>query len=280
MAGISWNWTCVQSPNQDDHPLLISCVKHGSIYLLGIRPSNPLSYKYWSLKKIYCKICMHAELLCCVSFAIPWTVCSLPDSFVHGILQARMLEWVASPVSEDLFHPGIKATSPALAREFFTTEPPGKPCKIYINMKFTILTMLSEQFNGINVKWTVQCAQYSHCWAIITIIHLLTTKLKLLSNIQLPGVPRNHCSDSMDLLIRDSSCKWNHTVFVLLWLGLFHLAIFKVYLFVICVRICFLFKGWIILYCGLPLWFSGREMEVNQSCLLLFTVSFLDTFSW
>ena len=28
-------------------------------------------------------------------FAIPWTVCSPPGSSVHGILQARVLEWVA-----------------------------------------------------------------------------------------------------------------------------------------------------------------------------------------
>ena len=31
------------------------------------------------------------------------------------------------PSSEDLPDPGIEPTSPALAGEFFTTEPPGKP---------------------------------------------------------------------------------------------------------------------------------------------------------
>ena len=30
-------------------------------------------------------------------FVIPWTVCSLPGSSVHGVLQARILEWVAMP---------------------------------------------------------------------------------------------------------------------------------------------------------------------------------------
>ena len=30
-------------------------------------------------------------------FVIPWTVCSLPGSSVHGILQARIQEWVAMP---------------------------------------------------------------------------------------------------------------------------------------------------------------------------------------
>ena len=51
--------------------------------------------------------------------------CSLPGSSVHGILQARILEWVACPSSGDLPDPGIKPpllVSPALAGRFFTTS--------------------------------------------------------------------------------------------------------------------------------------------------------------
>ena len=50
--------------------------------------------------------------------------CSPPGSSVHGISQARILEWVAISFSRDLLDPGIKPTSlvsPALAGEFFTT---------------------------------------------------------------------------------------------------------------------------------------------------------------
>ena len=49
--------------------------------------------------------------------------CSPPGSSVHGILQARTLEWVASPPPGDLPDPGIEPTllmSPALAGGFFT----------------------------------------------------------------------------------------------------------------------------------------------------------------
>ena len=56
--------------------------------------------------------------------------CNLPGSFVQGILQARILEWVAIPSPGDLPIPGIKPRSPmshALAGGFFTVEPPGKP---------------------------------------------------------------------------------------------------------------------------------------------------------
>ena len=43
--------------------------------------------------------------------------CSLPGSSVHGILQARILEWVAISFSRDLPDPGIEPGSPALQAE-------------------------------------------------------------------------------------------------------------------------------------------------------------------
>ena len=54
--------------------------------------------------------------------------CILPDSSVHGILQARILEWIAIPFSGDLSNPGIKPRSPTLQPESFLSEPSGKPC--------------------------------------------------------------------------------------------------------------------------------------------------------
>ena len=56
--------------------------------------------------------------------------CNLPGSSVPGILQARILEWVAVPSSRDLPNPGIETaslTSPALAGGFLPLLPPGKP---------------------------------------------------------------------------------------------------------------------------------------------------------
>ena len=50
---------------------------------------------------------------------------SLPGSSIHGILQARILEWVLCPPPGDLLDSGIKSTSlmfPALAGKFFTTS--------------------------------------------------------------------------------------------------------------------------------------------------------------
>ena len=45
--------------------------------------------------------------------------CSPPGSSVHGILQARILEWVAIPFSRDLPNPGIEPRSLALKVDDF-----------------------------------------------------------------------------------------------------------------------------------------------------------------
>ena len=53
---------------------------------------------------------------------------SPPGFSLHGIPQARILEWVAISSPEDLPNPGTELeslVSPALAGGFFTTEPPG-----------------------------------------------------------------------------------------------------------------------------------------------------------
>ena len=55
------------------------------------------------------------------------TLCNLTDCTVHGILQARTLEWVSFPSAGDLPNPGIKPRSPALQADSLPTEPPGKP---------------------------------------------------------------------------------------------------------------------------------------------------------
>ena len=87
-------------------------------------------------------------------------VCSPPGSSVHGISQARILEWVAFPPPGDLPDPGIKPMSPALAGGFFTT---GKlyhlgnldivivnfMCQLYL---FSVPGYLSNSISGVSVE--------------------------------------------------------------------------------------------------------------------------------
>ena len=65
--------------------------------------------------------------------------CSPPGSSVHGILQARILEWVAISFSRDLPDPGIKPsslTSPALVGGSFL-----KQTKNYLFFNWRIIAL-------------------------------------------------------------------------------------------------------------------------------------------
>ena len=56
--------------------------------------------------------------------------CGLPGSFVHGILQSRILEWVAIPFSRRIFPTqGSNLGFPALQADSLLSEPPGKPLR-------------------------------------------------------------------------------------------------------------------------------------------------------
>jgi len=51
------------------------------------------------------------------------------DYTVHGIFQARILEWVAFPFSRISSNPGIEPRSPTLQADSLPTELSGKPPK-------------------------------------------------------------------------------------------------------------------------------------------------------
>ena len=53
--------------------------------------------------------------------------CRPPGSFVRGILQARILEWVAMPSSRGSPQPRIEPRSPVLQADSLPSVPPGKP---------------------------------------------------------------------------------------------------------------------------------------------------------
>ena len=61
--------------------------------------------------------------LCLTLFCNP-TDCSPPASSVQGILQARILEWVAIPFSMGSSQPRIEPGSPALQTDCLPSKPP------------------------------------------------------------------------------------------------------------------------------------------------------------
>ena len=79
---------------------------------------------------------MRAACLCAQSLELCPTLCHSMGSSVHGILQARILRWVACPPPGDLPYPGTEPTCPVsltLQVGSLLTEPPGKPQEIVCN---------------------------------------------------------------------------------------------------------------------------------------------------
>ena len=65
---------------------------------------------------------------------------SLPGSSVHGICQARILEWVAIPFCRESSRTRTEPVSPTLQVGSLPSEPPGKPLyflvKFYLNKRW------------------------------------------------------------------------------------------------------------------------------------------------
>ena len=64
--------------------------------------------------------------------------CSPPGSSVHGILQARVLEWVAMPSSRESSQPRDRTRVSWIAGGFFITEPPRKPLHGHTGCSFLL----------------------------------------------------------------------------------------------------------------------------------------------
>ena len=108
--------------------LWLYCLEEGICWVLQVDRkwgrhssySQILWEKYWksSVKKVVFKKKVKVKVTQSCD-----TVCDPMDYTIHGILQARTLEWVAFPFSRDLPNPGIKPRSPALWAGSLPAEP-------------------------------------------------------------------------------------------------------------------------------------------------------------
>ena len=77
-------------------------------------------------------------------------------SFVHGILQARIVECVAMPSSGDLPNPEFKSRFPTFQVDSLLAEPPGKPK----NTGVVSLSLLQGIFPTQELNWSLlHCRQ-------------------------------------------------------------------------------------------------------------------------
>ena len=88
---------------------------------------------------------------------------SLPSSSAHGILQARVQEWVAMPSSGDLTNPGIKPRSPTLQADSLPAEPPGKPMNTGVgSLSLLQGIFLTQELNRglLHCRWILNQLSY------------------------------------------------------------------------------------------------------------------------
>ena len=62
--------------------------------------------------------------------------CSLSGSSIHGIFQARVVEWVAISFSRDISTQGLNPGLLHCRQMLLPSEPPGNPTKMYIYMNW------------------------------------------------------------------------------------------------------------------------------------------------
>ena len=88
--------------------------------------------------------------------------CSLPGSSVHGVCQARLLEWVPISFSRGSSRPKDQIHISCTAGIFFTAEPPGKPgiklplCKC-LRKRIWKSNLETNQSRGFQVANLMRC---------------------------------------------------------------------------------------------------------------------------
>ena len=95
-------------------------------------------------------------VLLCLTVCDPM-VCSLHHfPLSMGILQARILQWVAMPFPGDRPNSGVKPRPPTLQADSLPSEPPGKPKNIGVGS----LCLLQGIFQAQECNWgLLHCRQ-------------------------------------------------------------------------------------------------------------------------
>ena len=106
------------------------CLSFGNMLLsknLSIFPSYLICW----YKVVYdIPLCVCSVAQSCLTLCNPMD-CSPPGSSVHGILQARVLEWVAVSFSRGSSQPSDQTRVSCSAVGVFTTEPLGRPSPLF-----------------------------------------------------------------------------------------------------------------------------------------------------
>ena len=99
-------------------------------------------FLYWPVMLSYVCVCLAAQS--CLTICDPID-CSLPGSSVHGILQARILKWVAIPFSKGSSQARDRTQVSCTEADSLPTEPPERSLhSVYICHNFIKLYILNK----------------------------------------------------------------------------------------------------------------------------------------
>ena len=141
--------SCPQETKTSPFGLGCFCCRWIAIYWIYLRPPVFLLY-----------VCVLVTQSC-PTLCDPMD-CSLTGSSVPGVLQARILDWVAMPFSTGSSWPRHQTRVSWIASRFFTMEPPGKPnsapwfyfsCHIFLFFKLGCCILFGILLGEITVQY-------------------------------------------------------------------------------------------------------------------------------
>ena len=124
-------------------------------------------------------LCVHANSLQSCPILCDPRDCSPPGSSVHGILQARILEWVAMPSSRGSSQPRDQthvSSSLALAGSSLPLAPPGKPINAFTSHKQRRTCLVFHSSHEFHLSDKFSSIQYG------LLLHLQCTSAIFTSN--------------------------------------------------------------------------------------------------
>ena len=127
--------------------------------------------------------------------------CSLPDSSIHKILQARVLDWIAIYFSRGSFRPGIELRSPAhITDRCFT---------LWANRKACLIPWILKYFTKAFLEWRVE-------WAYVLLAGwmLQLSKFHRANDCFLMSYSNSRCTKTrLSQFPRCVNSFWGHKVF-------------------------------------------------------------------
>ena len=115
---------------------------------------------------------MLSRFSCVQLFTTLWAIAHQAPPLARGILQARILEWVATSSSSRFSRPGIEPVSPALAGEFITTSTTWEE---YFHIEHIFLTvkpiLIAFSVTAQSILTNAVLSALSFSKSVIRIIH-------------------------------------------------------------------------------------------------------------